>query len=220
MPAEIITYTSAKVHTIKKGKAPKIADREVPKHDVKAEAFLDEKNNLRLSVGIPDIEGDAPPMDICCVIDISQSMINSAACQTDGKTEYEDLGYSLLDLVKHAVKTVLKVLRPDDRASLILFNDQVFAAYDFTQMTEKNRAAMISTVEQIKPVGATNICDAIKAGMDLISQRTEVKNNAAIIFFTDGQPTVGLRGGGLVDSLKQHKKETEFNYPVHTMCFG
>jgi hypothetical protein len=58
-------------------------------------------------------------------------MINSAACQTDGKTEYEDLGFSLLDLVKHAVKTVLKVLRSTDRASLILFNDQVFIAYDF-----------------------------------------------------------------------------------------
>lgn len=108
---------------------------------------MDNKMNLRLSVGVPDIETDAPPMDICCVIDISASMTNSAACQTDGKTEYEDLGFSLIDLVKHAVKTVLKVMRPSDRVSLILFSDKVYIAYDFKEMTDKNRADMISTVD-------------------------------------------------------------------------
>lgn len=51
-------------------------------------------------------------MDIVCIVDISYSMCGSAACQTDGKTEYEDLGFSLLDLVRHAVKTVVKVMRP------------------------------------------------------------------------------------------------------------
>lgn len=151
IPPHVITYTAANVHKMKKVKrAPAKAlgpKREVQKHDVKLEAFLDEKMNLRLSVGVPDVEVEAPPMDVCCVIDISQSMTNSAACQTDGKTEYEDMGYSLLDLVKHAVKTVLKVLRPGDRASLVLFNDQVFIAYDFTEMTETNREAMISTVQ-------------------------------------------------------------------------
>jgi len=55
---------------------------------------------------------EAPPMDIVCIVDISYSMGGSAACQTDGKTEYEDLGYSLMDLVNHAVKTVVKVMRP------------------------------------------------------------------------------------------------------------
>jgi hypothetical protein len=52
-------------------------------------------------------------------------MCGSAACKTDGHTEYEDLGFSLLDLVKHAVKTVVTVMRPEDRIALILFDDKI-----------------------------------------------------------------------------------------------
>jgi hypothetical protein len=52
-------------------KTAKSQAKEIQKHDVNVEACLDNKMNLRLSVGVPDIEADAPPMDICCVIDIS-----------------------------------------------------------------------------------------------------------------------------------------------------
>ena len=88
------------------------------------EAFVDEQGMMRLSVCVPDqIVQKPPPMDIVCVIDISYSMCGSATCQTDGKTEYEDLGYSLLDLVKHAVKTIINSMRPEDRISIILFDN-------------------------------------------------------------------------------------------------
>jgi len=80
---------------------------------------------MRISVGIPDKKAEAPPMDIVCIVDISCSMGGSAACQTDGHTEYEDLGFSLMDLVKHAVKTVIKAMRPQDRISIILFDDKI-----------------------------------------------------------------------------------------------
>lgn len=114
------------------------------------EAFVDTEEKMRLSISFP-FDGDKPPsMDLACVIDVSGSMNNSAACQTDGKTEYEDLGYSLLDLVKHAVKTVLKVMRPQDRVSIILFNDKVQTPFNFSEMTEVKRMEMLQFVEGIK----------------------------------------------------------------------
>lgn len=64
-------------------------------------------------------------MDIVCIVDISYSMCGAAACQTDGHTEYEDLGFSLMDLVKHAMKTVVNALRAQDRISIILFDDRI-----------------------------------------------------------------------------------------------
>lgn len=75
---------------------------------------------MALGVSEPEV---CPPTDVCCVVDISGSMGASCAGKTDGKTEYVEMGYSLLDLVKHAMKTILKVLRPDDRLALILFDD-------------------------------------------------------------------------------------------------
>ena len=52
------------------------------------------------------------PVDILCVLDISASMKKSAAGKNDGSTVYIDLGYSLLDLLKHATKTIIKTMRP------------------------------------------------------------------------------------------------------------
>ena len=74
-------------------------------------------------VGIAD---DLPqaraPVDLCCVVDISGSMGN--------KAEYEDAngnvtndGLSILDVVKHAVKTVAHILGEGDRLSLVVFDD-------------------------------------------------------------------------------------------------
>lgn len=107
---------------------------------------------MRLSVCLPDeIVEQPPPMDIVCVIDVSWSMGGSAACQTDGKTEYEDLGYSLMDLVKHAVKTVIKALRPQDRIAIVLFHSQIIVDYKFTEMTNQNKEKLIEYVDKIKP---------------------------------------------------------------------
>ena len=35
--------------------------------------FKDEANFLKVSIGVPDPE-ESPPTDICCVVDISESM--------------------------------------------------------------------------------------------------------------------------------------------------
>lgn len=81
---------------------------------------------------------ESPPTDVCCVVDISGSMGATCAGKTDGKTEYVEMGYSLLDLVKHAMKTILKVLRPQDRLALILFDDAVETPFDFMAMDQGN----------------------------------------------------------------------------------
>jgi hypothetical protein len=77
---------------------------------------------MRVSVCVPDLDSEAPGMDIVFCIDTSASMRQSAACVTDGHTEYEDLGYSLSDLVKHSVKTCIKTMRPQDRIAIITFD--------------------------------------------------------------------------------------------------
>jgi len=65
---------------------------------------------LKISIVAEDVE-TPPPQDIVAVIDISGSMDASCAGVTDGKTQYIDLGFSLLDLVKHATKSIIGTLR-------------------------------------------------------------------------------------------------------------
>ena len=73
-----------------------------------------------LKISIAAEEKDVcPPADIVCILDISGSMDGSAAGRNDGTTVYIDLGYSLLDLLKHATKSIIKTMRPEDRLAII-----------------------------------------------------------------------------------------------------
>ena len=178
---------------------------------------------MRVSVMIPDKDSEAPPMDIVCIIDISASMTNSAACKTDGRTEYEDLGYSILDLVKHAVKTVVKVMRATDRISIILFDHHVKVPFTFNVLTDNNRESILTFIDEIREGGATNIYDAITKGIDLIvSRKGKNLNDAAILFFTDGQPNEGkyIKTNDIIKGLKEYKKKKKFNFPIHSYAFG
>lgn len=63
-------------------------------------------------------------------------MNQTCAGVTDGRTEYVELGYSLLDLIKHALRTVVLTMRPVDRLALVTFNQASEVAFGFTEMSE------------------------------------------------------------------------------------
>jgi hypothetical protein len=50
-------------------------------------------------------------------------MDGSCAGITDGSTVYVDLGFSLLDLVKHSLKSIIGTLRDKDRLAIVVFDD-------------------------------------------------------------------------------------------------
>ena len=80
---------------------------------LKFDVQLNVDNMLKISITAEEADDlTPPPVDILAVLDISASMSNSAAGRNDGTTVYIDLGYSLLDLLKHATKTIIKTMRP------------------------------------------------------------------------------------------------------------
>ena len=61
------------------------------------------------------------PTDVVVVVDTSGSMNADAAVQ-NAKGEKESHGLSVLDIVKHAAKTIVHTLGSDDRFALVEFN--------------------------------------------------------------------------------------------------
>jgi hypothetical protein len=98
-------------------------------------AHSDGEKYLRISVQSKDVE-KCPPVDLFCCVDVSGSMGWSCAGKTDGRTEYVENGFSLLDLVRHALKTVIKTMRPQDRLCLMTFNNYNKIVLPFTDMNE------------------------------------------------------------------------------------
>lgn len=128
--------------------AEKYANLKIESGELSATAFVDEYNFMKISIGVPDPD-EAPATDICCVVDISDSMAQTASGVTDGKTEYIELGFSLMDLVKHAMKTVAKVMRPKDRLALITFNEGAEVDFDFTEMSENGKNSSLSVIDKL-----------------------------------------------------------------------
>lgn len=58
--------------------------------------------------------GTRPPTDVCCVVDVSGSM--GIECHNG---DAESQGLSVLDIVKHACKTVAHSLTAQDRFALV-----------------------------------------------------------------------------------------------------
>ena len=65
----------------------------------------------------PPERGVRHPANICCVIDVSGSMAADASVQgTEGG------GLAILDIVKHAVKTIVNTLDDNDQLALVSYS--------------------------------------------------------------------------------------------------
>ena len=61
------------------------------------------------------------PMDIVCVVDVSGSMGMNATVQNE-KGDVESHNLSILDIVKHAVNTIIATLKPTDRLAIVAYS--------------------------------------------------------------------------------------------------
>ena len=93
--------------------------------------------NVRISM--PEGNLKREPTDFCCLVDTSGSMC-SAAMNDNCDKEANDDGFSILDIVKHAVNAVMHMLNEEDRMSLVIFHDEAEVVFPLTNMTEELRA--------------------------------------------------------------------------------
>jgi len=190
----------------------------VPCEEVKDEGGL---VFVTVSTQVPEA-ARREPADICCVIDISGSMSSAATYETeDGKVQ--DDGLSVLDIVKHATKTVLKALQHDDRLAIVAFNDKAKTVLELTAMTPEGQGEALSALEELRPDNQTNIwagiltaMDALRAGMD---QKTAGRQRA-ILLLTDGQPNICPPRGHVTELRNYKDSHPTFTVQLNTFGFG
>jgi hypothetical protein len=133
VPFTFIYQTIKKVSTNQKGEgsssqsnAKAIPYR--PKGDVARLTVhpVSEQDGLVISVTppmAPEISVDHMPCDIVLVIDVSGSMNMAAPVPGEGDgAETEHNGLSVLDLTKHAARTILYTLNENDRLAIVTFS--------------------------------------------------------------------------------------------------
>jgi Ca-activated chloride channel family protein len=97
-----------------------------------------------------------------------------------------------LDQVKSAVKLTLKSLNSQDRFNIIAYNDTIEPVFkELRPAADKDLADAADRVDRLEPTGGTNIFEAVKTALDMMSAKGGQGRPRYIIFLTDGQPTVG-----------------------------
>lgn len=142
----------------------------------------------------------------------------------DDQGQVEKFGLTILDLVKHSVKTIIANCTDSDRLSLVAFHTTAEVITHLTPMTAEGKKKAIELLDNLVPLNTTNIWDGLYKGLEVMREGQEKEQNrvafSQILLFTDGLPNVEPPRGH-VPMLKQYKeKNQKVNCQISTFGFG
>jgi Mg-chelatase subunit ChlD len=164
---------------------------------------------------------DRLPADICCVVDVSGSM-KSLATYEDSQGKQVNDGLSILDVVKHAVKTVMHILQDQDRLAIVAFSNKASLVLAPINMCETGRQTGIDALDKLLPGGQTNLWDGLLTGMETLRGCIDESNprRQSLLLLTDGQPNIVPPNGHLSELRDYLDQHSTFNFQLSTFGFG
>lgn len=176
-------------------------------------------NQTLIQLVSPDTDTRKAPFDICCVIDTSGSMEDSASIKNEqGKTE--EFGLTILDVVKHAVKTIISSLSAQDRLAIVEFHSQAKTVLSLTLMTDEGKTRAQAELDKLTPLDSTNLWDGLYTGLEILRNQSAPERVASLMILTDGQPNVNPPRGHIPMLLKYKEDNKEFPCQINTFGFG
>ena len=151
------------------------------------------------------------PKNVILVIDVSGSMRS----------------FNRLSTAKDAAKTVVNTLTNFDYVGLVTFSDSarvvpIRGSNLLVQATNDNLRRINDAIDTLSASGGTNYEAAFNTAFDMLDQSKSAESfvncHSAILFLTDGDPTVGRTDGNvlttLVTTLNQGDKATVFTFAL------
>jgi hypothetical protein len=156
------------------------------------------------------------PLALIAMIDVSGSMWDNP-CKTVRGMEEIDL--SRLELVQHALKTIIEALGDTDEIVFITFHSCASICLPPTQMNAAGKRAAIKVVEMMDPNGGTNIWDALRLGLEQGKSYQGRGFNTTLLLFTDGEPNQNPPMG-IVPTLRDALAGIKQTFTISTFGFG
>jgi uncharacterized protein YegL len=172
--------------------------------------------NTMISIAPPE-HVNRTNSNICCVIDVSGSMSTEVTIQTEHGEESH--GLSQLDLVKHAMKTIIKSMEKTDILSIVSYSNQAKVILDITEMDDIGQQLAQEAVDKLVADGQTNLWDGLKTGLDVM-RRSSVNSNNALFLLTDGLPNMEPPRGYIPSLQKYQDEHGKIPCTINTFGFG
>ncbi|KAL6918187.1 hypothetical protein ACHAP8_008196 [Fusarium lateritium] len=161
------------------------------------------------SVNIPHV-----PCDIVLVIDISGSMGQPAPVPGE---DQESAGLSVLDLTKHAARTIIETMNDNDRLSIVTFASKAKVLQPLLPMNKDNKARALKNVKSMGPRDATNLWQGMLEAVKQFKTDEASHNVPAIMILTDGMPNHMNPAAGFVPKIRNM---SPLPASIHTFGFG
>eukprot|EP01125_Pyxidicula_operculata_P002073 TRINITY_DN12025_c0_g1_i1.p1 TRINITY_DN12025_c0_g1~~TRINITY_DN12025_c0_g1_i1.p1 ORF type:complete len:813 (-),score=221.78 TRINITY_DN12025_c0_g1_i1:118-2556(-) len=176
------------------------------------------ENMANISV-VPPRKTKRVPCNVCCVVDVSGSM-GSEATLKDNKGNTEYYGLSVLDVVKHAVKSIIENLNPEDNLSIVSFQNTAKTVLELTPMNGTGRQKALKALDSLEADGMTNLWDGLAKGLDILKSGSSAGTISSIFLLTDGEPNI-VPPRGHIPMLKRYKTNND-GLPgiINTFGFG
>jgi Mg-chelatase subunit ChlD len=126
--------------------------------------------------------------DIVLVIDVSGSMGSNAPVPSNPGESTENYGLSVLDLTKHAARTIMETMDERDRLGIVTFASSAKVLQRLTPMTQSNKILTNKNINSMQPTDATNLWSGILQATKLFTNEVNTGRVPAIMVLTDGMP--------------------------------
>uniref|UniRef100_A0A7S1BML8 VWFA domain-containing protein n=1 Tax=Corethron hystrix TaxID=216773 RepID=A0A7S1BML8_9STRA len=140
----------------------------------------------------------------------------------EGLTESD--GLSCLDVVKHAVITIISSLKEHDRLALVSFSSCAYLNLGLTNMDKAGKEKATKILKELHTMGSTNLWDGLKTGMNLfhteIEKSTSSQRIQSVFLLTDGQPNISPPRGNIPEFQKYKNDFDGTCLPAKLNTFG
>lgn len=163
------------------------------------------------------------PCDIVLVIDVSGSMNADAELPDQAVNDQkESSGLSILDLVKHAARTILENLNESDRLAVVTFSNNATLIQGLVPMTQLEKSKTWQRVEDLTVEGSTNLWSGIREGLNVFENHDRFGSVQQMFVLTDGVPNHMCPSQGYVRKLHpmMQKMRRDVGDAPSISCFG
>lgn len=157
------------------------------------------------------------PVHICCVVDVSGSMSIESKIQTSEGQESH--GLSILDIVKHSVKVIIRLLNEQDQLSLVTYSNKATTVLTPIRMNDAGKARAVSAVGNMTAYGGTNLWDGLHTAMEIIRSTDQNGSVPSVMLLTDGVPNLNPPRG-ILPMLRKYLDATPLSASINTFGFG
>ena len=180
------------------------------------EIFYSHSHGKTLVKIVPPDHGERRPRDIVVVIDISGSMDSNVTIKS-ASGETENHGMNILDIVKHAVVTIIEGMSPDDRLGIVEYDDHANTTLNFTRMDSHGKKLAKTQVRSMRPRGSTNLYGGILKGLKMFPDASA--RDGSVLLFTDGIPNIHPPKGEIA-TFQKYKQSKPNSPSIHMFGFG